>query len=315
MISNIRNSENKWNVIRRVVLEKKQYYADRVFDAFNLCLMISLLIIFAWPLWFVVIASFSDPNLVLSGRVLVIPKGITLDSYKKAFEFGQLWTGYANTIFYTLVGTALNLFLSVCFAYPISQKSFMPRRLLLYMGIFTMYFSGGLVPMYLLIRSLGILDTRWAMIIPGALSVYNALIVRNYFENSIPGELKEAATLDGATSLQYLIKVVLPLSKPVFAVVGLYYAVAHWNNYSSALYYIYNAKLYPLQSILRDLLMSTELLTDMLDLSAEELMMMSKMAQTMKYSVIILAAVPMLVIYPLVQRFFVKGVMLGSLKG
>lgn len=293
-----------------------QSYSDKIFDTVNVILMVLLLFIFIWPLWFVAIASVSEPKQVLLGEVILLPKELSLNGYENLIKFKNIWIGYKNVIFYTVVGTVVNLVLSVCFAYPLSRKDFMPRKVLLYLFMFTMYFSGGLIPSYLVVRELGLLNTRFAMIIPGAISVYNCLIIRNYFMNSIPGELQEAAVLDGANPLQYLIKVVLPLSKPVIAVVGLYYAVYHWNDFYTALIYLYDEELLPLQSFLRDLLMTTQLQTQNTE-SMDPVMAeaQAQLAQTLKYCVIIVASVPVLCIYPLIQRYFVKGVMIGAVKG
>lgn len=291
--------------------------SDKVFDVANVFIMLALLVVFAWPLWFVLIASISDPILVMSGDVLLIPKKLTLAGYEMMLEYKELWTGYANTIFITVVGTILNLIMSVCFAYPLADKNFKPRRILLLVFMFTMYFTGGLIPNYLVVKNLRLLDTRWAMIIPSLISVYNSLVIRSYFMNSIPGELEEASVLDGANSAQYLWRVVLPLSKPVLAVVGLYYAVSHWNDYYNALIYLYKDELYPLQTVLRNLLFSTQALVDntagIVDPAA--IAEAFNRAMTMKYSVIVVAAVPMLCIYPFVQKFFIKGVMVGAVKG
>lgn len=296
-------------------MNRKKSYADKIFDVTNVSIMCILLLIFTWPLWFVVIASFSDPAEVLLGNVILLPKKVTLLSYEKLLAYKNIWIGYGNTLFYTIVGTGINLVLSICFAYPLSKKDFMPRKIILYICLFTMYFSGGLIPTYLVVKKLGIIDTRWAMMIPGAISVYNCLIIRNYFMNSIPGELQEAAELDGANPVQYLIKVVLPLSKPVIAVVGLYYAVAHWNDFYHALIYIYDEKLLPLQSFLRDLLLSSKLQEDMESMDPAMAQAQAQLAQTMKYSVIIAASVPVLCLYPFIQKYFVKGVMVGAVKG
>ncbi len=302
---------------RQYVNRVRRFNSDKLFDVVNVLIMLVLLVVFTWPLWFVLIASISDPILVMSGEVLLIPKKLTLAGYKQMLEYKELWTGYANTIFITVVGTVLNLIMSVCFAYPLSDKNFKPRRILLMVFMFTMYFSGGLIPHYLVVKQLGLLDTRWAMIIPSLISVYNSLVIRSYFMNSIPGELEEASLLDGANSAQYLWRVVLPLSKPVLAVVGLYYAVSHWNDYYNALIYLYKAELYPLQTVLRNLLISAQALVNdtsgITDAAAIEEAF--NRAMTMKYSVIVVAAVPMLCIYPFVQKFFIKGVMVGAVKG
>lgn len=295
----------------------KVTYTDKIFDICNVIIMLILLLIFVYPLYFVVIASISDPVAVGTGKVLLFPTGITLESYERAFEYSTLWTGYANSIFYTVVGTICNLIFSVCFAYPLSNKEFMPKKILLVLFVFTMYFGGGMIPSYLVVKQTGILNTRWAMIIPGLVSVYNCLIIRSYFISSIPKDLQEAAELDGAGTAQYLMKILLPLSKPVLAVVGLYYAVAHWNDYYNALLYLYDMKLYPLQSVLRELLMSTSSTAFATNstLSMEEMEKLAHQSMLLKYSVIILASVPMLCIYPFIQKYFVKGIMVGSIKG
>lgn len=294
----------------------KYHYSDKVFDAVNLCIMIVLLVIFIWPLWFVVIASVSDPNSVLLGKVLIWPKGFNIDSYKALTEHKEIWIGYGNTIIYTVVGTCLNMVLTVCAAYPLSRKDFVLRNFFMVIFMVTMYFSGGLIPTYLVVNKLGLLDTRWAMIIPGAVSIYNVIIVRSYYLNSIPASLYEAATLDGANSAQYLIRIIIPLSKPVLSVVALYYAVGHWNDYYTALLYIYDENIRPLQTVLRDLLLTTQLqLIDIAGMDAASVERQMQLAQTMKYSAIIVAMIPILCIYPLIQKHFVKGVMIGSIKG
>lgn len=291
--------------------------SDKIFDVVNVLVMIILFVIFTWPLWFVLIASISSPSEVWLGNVLLLPKKLTMIAYETMFKYKSLWTGYANTIYYTVVGTAINLVMTVCCAYPLSRKDFVPRKPLTYLIMFTMYFTGGMIPNYLVVSELGLLDTRWAMILPGAISVYNMLVMRSYFINSIPGELQEAAFLDGANSAQYLLKVVLPLSKPVIAVVGLYYGVHHWNDFQTALLYIYDDKLLPLQSFLRNILTTSQLLAESAVGSSDAALVeaQSQLAQTLKYAVIIISSIPMLCVYPFIQKFFVKGVMVGSVKG
>ncbi len=294
------------------LLERR--YSDKIFDAVNIVLMVLVTVIFLWPLWFVVIASISNPIAVSTGEVLFLPKDITFEGYKEAFKFAALWKGYANTIFVSVVGTALNMVLTVCCAYPLSVKGFVPGNVVSYFFLVTMYVSGGMIPIYLTVKSVGLLDSTWAMIIPSAISFYNCLIVRNYFKNSIPGELREAATLDGAGNFQYLIKVVLPLSKPVMAVVGLYYLVGHWNDYRSALLYIYDDNKLPLQSAVRRLMVSVQLLPEA-TVDLEEMGALFVRSEQMKYCVIILAALPVICVYPFIQKFFIKGIMIGSVKG
>lgn len=294
----------------------KRSYSDKIFDSVNVAVMIFLLIIFVWPLWFVVIASVSNPNEVWNGNVLLVPKDFTLMAYEELMKYKMIWTGYRNTIFYTVVGTFVNLVMTICAAYPLSRKDFMPRNFFMFLFMLTMYFGGGLIPTYLVVSGLGLVDTRWAMIIPGAVSIYNIIITRTYFMNSIPASLQEAATLDGANSFQYLMRVVLPLSKPIIAVVGLYYAVGHWNDFYTALIYLYKEDLMPLQSFLRDMLMSTKLtLNNLSGMDTATVELKTHLAQTLKYSVIIVSTVPVLCIYPFIQKYFVKGVMVGSVKG
>ena len=295
----------------------KRINSDKVFDVVNLVVMLVMFMVFLWPLWFVLIASISDPTQLHAGHVLLWPKGITLEGYKYAAEYKMIWVGYKNSLINTVIGTSLNLVMSVCMAYPLSDKRFRFRRPLTFFYLFTTYFGGGLIPHYLLYRQLGIINTRWVMFFPGLVSVSNSLIFRSYFQN-LPGELKEAATIDGADSFQYLCKVVLPLSKPVFAVVGLYYLVGHWNAFRNYLYYIYDNSLITLQGVLRRLLMTGKLFEDAMNqmsMDPAEVELMIRRVQTMQYGVIIIAAIPVLCIYPFVQKYFVKGALLGSVKG
>ena len=297
-------------------VKMKKSYNDKIFDIINVLLMCILVVIFVWPLWFIVIASFSYPNEVWLGHVLLLPKGFTTIAYQAVAEYGDIWIGYRNTILYTVVGTLVNMVLTICAAYPLARKDFMPRNILMFFFMLTMYFSGGLIPTYLVVNNLHLTNTFWAMIIPGAISIYNVIITRTYFINSIPKSLEEAAELDGANTFQLLIKVVLPLSKPILAVIGLYYAVGHWNDFYTALIYINDKSLLPLQSFLRDLLMSNKMsMANMQGLDAAAMEAKMQLAQTLKYSVIIVSTVPVLCIYPFIQKHFVKGVMIGSVKG
>lgn len=300
---------------RKQLIAIKNKYNDKVFDATNIIIMCILLFIFVWPLWFVLIASFSDTTALAKGEVILWPVGFSFDSYEMMFEYTAIWRGYLITTIVTGLGTFINLALSICCAYPLSCKNFKPRKVITYLLMFTMYFHGGMIPTYMVVRNVKLLDSIWAMIIPSAISFYNCLIIRSYMMNSIPEELREAATLDGANAAQYLFKVILPLSKPVLAVVGLYYMVSHWNNYYSALLYIYDEKLYPLQSVLRRLLyMSSNIEVDSVTDPAE-LARLYQLSVQMKYSVLIAATIPVLCIYPFIQKHFVKGMMVGAVKG
>ena len=286
----------------------KKSYSDRVFDIVNIVIMLALLVIFLWPLWFVVIASFSNPNEVWNGNVILLPKGFTLSVYEAVSQYKMIWTGYKNTIIYTVVGTFINLVMTICAAYPLSRKDFVPRNFLMFIFMLTMYFSGGLIPTYLVVSKMHLLNTPWAMMIPGAVSIYNVIITRTYFVNSIPSSLQEAAELDGANTFQFLMKIVLPLSKPIIAVIALYYAVGHWNDFFTALIYLNDKELMPLQSFLRDLLMSNKMsLNNMQGLDAAQAEAKMQLSQTLKYSAIIVSTVPVLCIYPFIQKYFVKG--------
>ena len=263
-------------------VKMKKSYNDKIFDIINVLLMCVLVVIFVWPLWFIVIASFSDPNEVWLGHVLLLPKGFTTIAYQAVVEYGDIWIGYRNTILYTVIGTLINMVLTICAAYPLARKDFMPRNILMFFFMLTMYFSGGLIPTYLVVNNLHLTNTFWAMIIPGAISIYNVIITRTYFINSIPKSLEEAAELDGANTFQLLIKVVLPLSKPILAVIGLYYAVGHWNDFYTALIYINDKSLLPLQSFLRDLLMSNKMsMANMQGLDAAAMEAKMQLAQTL----------------------------------
>lgn len=293
----------------------KFLHSDRLFDIINLIIMLLLVVIFVYPLWFVLISSVSNPMDVWNGKVTILPSGFTLDSYKAILNYKNIWIGYRNTIFYTVAGTAINIIMTICAAYPLSRKDFAPRNFLMAMLMVTMYFSGGLIPNYLVVQKLGLINTVWAILIPGAVSVSNVIITRTYFAGSIPESLREAAQLDGANIPQYLIKVVLPLSKPILAVIALYYAVGHWNEFFNAMIYLRDTELLPLQSFLRNILITGQVDLDVMGAGAAEAAEKMQMAETLKYGVIVVASVPLLCIYPRLQKYFVKGVMIGSVKG
>ena len=292
----------------------KRSYQDKIFDIVNLILMIVLFFIFMWPLWFVLIASVSDPGRVLAGEVWLLPKDFMLDGYKAVFEDASIVTGYRNTLFYTVVGTVLNVIMTVCGAYPLSRKDFVLRKFVFYMLLITMYFNGGLIPTYITMKKLGIVNTVWAMIIPGIVSWGNILIVRNYFQNNISDAYYEATTLDGANSFQYLVKIALPLSRPIIAVITLYYAVAHWNDYFTALIYILDDNLAPLQTALRNILWANTNNMDASAISMEAYRLKVKKAEILKYAVIVVSSLPPLIAYPFVQKHFIRGLTAGGVK-
>lgn len=287
---------------------------DRIFYAAVNIIMIIILIIVLWPLIFIVSSSFSSKEAVLAGKVFLWPVDFSLEGYKAVFKTGEVLIGYRNTILYTFFGTILNVFLTMIAAYPLSRKDLPMRRGLIFIFTFTMIFSGGMIPTYIIVSELGLLNTPWAMLLPGALSVYNLIITRTFIESSIPHEVYEAAVIDGCDDFRYFFKVLLPLSGSVMAVITLYYAVAHWNSYFNAFLYITDSRLYPLQLVLRNILIANQMDSAMMtDFDA----MTSKqgLADLMKYSLIVVSSVPVLVMYPFVQKHFVKGVMIGAVKG
>lgn len=287
--------------------------SDVVFDVFVTVFSILIMLLVLLPLIFVLSASFSDPDLVLKGKVLLFPKGFTLRAYQLVFENQSLWIGYRNTIFYTMAGTLINIVLTVMAAYPLSRRELRGRRALTLVILFTMYFNGGLIPTYLLVRDLGMDNTVWAILIPAAISTYNLIVAKSFFETSIPQEIYESALLDGCGNARMLISIVLPLSKAILAVLVLYYGVAHWNSYFSALVYLRDENLFPLQIILRDILLLGQ--TEQMGSNDVGMGDKVKMAEAIKYAVIVISSVPVLLLYPLAQKYFVQGVMIGAVKG
>ena len=274
------------------------------------CIGISILLIL-YPLYFILIASISDQNLVANGRVFLIPKGIQYGGFKRGFENDLLLSGYRNTILYTALGTVVNMVLTIPAAYALSRKDFLPRRVLMFLFVFTMYFSGGLVPTYLLMKDLRLLNTIWVMIIPFAVNVTNLIIARSFFESSIPDELLEAAVMDGCSNTKFFLHIVLPLSKAILAVITLYYAVQHWNEYFNALIYLKDTALYPLQLVIRDILVMNQKASA----SASAASSAVQIAEQVKYAVILISTVPVMIFFPFVQKYFMKGVMIGAVKG
>lgn len=290
--------------------------SDKIFDTFNVIFFMIIVLLIIYPLYFMIIASFSDPGLVNTGNVWLWPKNVTLEGYRVIFQNDQIWTGYKNSIIYTVVGTTINVILTIAGGYALSRKDLIGRNYMMFFITFTMFFSGGLIPTYLLVRDLGLVNTMWALIIPGAVSAYNLIIVKTFFEANIPDELLEAGIMDGCSNMTFFLKIAIPLSKPIIAVMILFHAVGHWNQYFAALIYIRDASLYPLQLVLREILI-VEQSRDLSEVGAAILddTGRANIASLIQYGVIIVASVPMLVLYPFVQKHFVKGVMIGSIKG
>ncbi|HKM08375.1 MAG TPA: carbohydrate ABC transporter permease [Sphaerochaeta sp.] len=294
---------------------KKQSFLsnDTLFDGIVNIFAVFTILLVLYPLVFVLSASFSDPDLVLRGKVLLFPKGITLEPYRMVLQNEKIWIGYRNTILYTVLGTTINVVLTIMLAYPLSRKDMPLRRPLTLFVIFTMYFNGGMIPTYLLVRDLGIYDTIWAIVIPAAITTYNFIVTKTFFENSIPHEMYESAMIDGSSNIRTLISIVLPISTSILAVLILFYAVEHWNSYFSALIYLRKEGLYPLQIVLRDILLLGQ--TEQMGTNNVGMGDKIKMAEGIKYSVIVISSLPILVLYPFVQKHFVKGVMIGAIKG
>jgi putative aldouronate transport system permease protein len=288
-------------------------FSDGVFDVVNTFLQIIIFLIMIYPLYYIVIASFSEPNMVLTGKVFLLPNGFQLDGYKRVFESQEVIRGYTNTVFYTLLGTLINLAVTLPAAYTLSRRDFRGRSFLTLFFSFTMFFGGGMVPTYMVVKGLGLLNTFWALLLPAALSVWNMIICRNFFESNIPLELLEVSRIDGCRNIRFFIQIVLPLSKALIAVMTLFYAVGHWNSYFSALLYLTDKTKYPLQLVLRNILISSTPIDSINFISDQTAMY--RMIEMLKYALVVVSSVPVLVLYPFVQKHFVQGVMIGSLKG
>ena len=289
---------------------------DRVFFAINYIFLTCAFVVVAFPLLYILANSFSDPAAVIAGRVWIFPVGFSLKGYKAVFENNYIISGYSNAIYYTVVGTLLNLVMTTFAAYPLARKRFKFKNYAMFFFAFTMFFGGGLIPLYLLIKDLGLINTRAVMIIPGAISVYNMIIMRTYFQANIPDEMLESAQLDGCSDIKFLYHIVIPLSKAILAVMVLFYAVGHWNAYFDALLFLNSKDKYPLQLILREILVLNSIDASMLaGVTLQELEARLGMKDLLKYSLIVVASVPVLVMYPFVQKYFVQGVMIGAVKG
>lgn len=287
--------------------------ADRAFYIISGIVLVIVLVVALYPLYFVLIASISNYKAVGRGEVLLWPVDITFDSYLKVFSRKNILIGYRNTLFYTVAGTAINLTLTLLSGYALSVK-FPGRRVVNFFITFTMFFSGGIIPTYFVIRDLRMLNTIWVMLLPGAISAYNLILTRSFIEQSIPEEMYEAASIDGCSRTGYFLKIVLPLSGVLISIMTLFYAVGHWNSYFNAMMYIDNPDLHPLQLVLREILINNNInVEEMLDPEAIERAEMLR--ESMKYSLIVVGSLPVLILYPFLQKYFVKGMMIGSIKG
>lgn len=295
--------------------ELKRTLADNVFDMVNFVLVIIVVFTIAYPLYFVLIASMSDVSKLLMNPLTLLPRGFSLGAYKKVLENADIWLGFRNSVLYTVAGTLLNVIMTVLAAYPLSRRDFVGRNVFTFIFVFTMFFSGGMIPMYLVVKHLGLTDTFWALIIPGAVGVYNIVITRTYIQTSVPNELKEAVVIDGGNNLQLLLYVIIPLSAPILVVIGLFYAVGHWNSFFNALIYLSNRNLFPLQLILREILIFNEM-TSMTEVATDaEYVRLMMEKEALKYAVVVVSSFPFILLLPYARKYFSKGMIIGSIKG
>jgi putative aldouronate transport system permease protein len=280
---------------------------DKIFNVLNysICALIALSIIY--PLYFVVIASFSDPDLINQGKVWLLPAGISLDAYKQVFETEEIWTGYFNTIIYTAGSVLLSLLFTLPAAYALSRKDFSLRRILTVYFLIPMFFNGGLIPTYMVIRDLGLIDTYWVMVVPMSVNVFYLIIARTFYSSQIPDELRQAAEIDGCSNTRFFVQIALPLTSAIIAVIGLYVAVGSWNSYMNALIYLQTEEKNPLQIILRNILV----VQTAGDINYEA----QRRAQMLRYALVIVSTLPIMSVYPFIQKYFTKGALLGSIKG
>ncbi|MEG0284908.1 MAG: carbohydrate ABC transporter permease [Vagococcus sp.] len=297
----------------------KDTKADRVFMGFNYIFVILSVAIVLYPLIYIISASISDPQAVNSGEMWFFPKGTTFEGYKTILQNDSIWRGYLNTIYYTALGTTINLVVTLPAAYALSRPDFYGHKTFTSFMLVTMFVSGGLIPSYLLVKNLHMLNTVWALVLPGAVSVYNIVVTRTFFQTTIPREMEEAAIIDGCSDFKLFFKIILPLSTPIIAVMALFYGVGHWNSYFSALIYLSDKSMYPLQMVLREILVLNDMgatSTGMVTGDMAELMYSKQqLAAIIKYGVMIVSTLPIIVVYPFLQKYFVKGMMVGSVKG
>ncbi|MFD1989539.1 carbohydrate ABC transporter permease [Paenibacillus nicotianae] len=296
------------------LLLKRKSRGDMWFDIINYILLTFIMLLVLYPLYFVLVASFSDPNYIYSGEIWLFPKGFTLDGYARIFNDSSIWIGYANSILYATLGTLIGVAVTVFAAYPLARKNLAGKSLIMWFLLITMFFSGGLIPTYLLIKDLHLLNTMWALILPGAGGVFNVIIVRTFFQSSIPDEMWEAASIDGCSNTRFFWSIVLPLSKSILAVMVLYHVVGFWNGFFDALIYLSDDKKYPLQLVLRNILIQNQVNSGMM-IDVESYAAKMRVTELIKYGVIMVSSLPLLMLYPFLQKYFVKGVMIGSIKG
>ncbi|MGN0322285.1 MAG: carbohydrate ABC transporter permease [Oliverpabstia sp.] len=286
---------------------------DKIFTAVNVIIMIFICLIIVYPLYYVVLASITDPVIVSSGKLLLYPESVYLEGYKTTLGYKPLWVGYWNTIRYTVVGTIVSLICTIPAGYALSRKDLFGRKPIMFLFTFTMFFSGGIVPLFLTVKNLHIYNTIWAMVLPVAVSAYNLIVCRSFFESGVPDELLEAAQLDGCSDFGFFFRIAIPISSTIIAVMTLFYATAMWNQFFNALMFLQDEDMMPLQVVLRNLVLMNQ--SNQMGSSAAEAVMKQKLADQLKYCVVVVSAFPLLCVYPFVQKYFAKGVTIGAVKG
>jgi putative aldouronate transport system permease protein len=296
-------------------MKTKKNSQDTVVFFFNYLQLALLLVIVLYPLVYILSCSFSDGNALVSGKVKLFPVGLSFESYAAVFKYRLIMTGFKNSVVYTACGTGISIVLTLFAAYPLSRADFRGRRI--YMGIFlfTMLFSGGLIPSYLLIKNLKLINTMWAIILPGAVSAYNIIVAKTFFEQTIPNELLEASRIDGCSDFRFFSMIVIPLSTPIIAVLCLWVVVYLWNSYFNPMIYINSADKYPLQLVLRKILLMSQVDLSSANVDPEKLAQNRYLSEMLKYATIVISSLPLMIVYPFVQKYFVKGVLIGSVKG
>ena len=294
----------------------KHSRSNQVFYIFNTIFWIIFMFLIIYPLYLVCIASVSDPDAIVAGKVIWHPVDFSLIGYKAVLEYTEFWSSYRNSFIYTISSVVISIIVTLTAAYSLSRKDLPGRKIIMFLFIFTMYFSGGMIPYYLVVKGLGLVNSRTLMILSGAVSVYNIIIARSFLEANIPEELKDAASIDGCGNARFFAQIVIPLSKAVIAVIALYLAVSYWNSYFNAMIFLTDTDKYPLQLYLRQILLTVSESASMdSSLDPQALIQLQQMGQVIKYGVIVVATVPIICVYPFIQKYFVKGVMIGSVKG
>ena len=296
-------------------MKKKKITQDKVVYFINYVLLALLLVIVLYPIIYIISCSFSSGSALMAGRVRLLPVEFTFDSYKAVFKYQSIWSGYKNSVIYTIVGTLISIVFTLFAAYPLSRDDFRGQKLFTGLFLFTMMFSGGLIPTYLLVRNLKLIDTMWAIVLPGAVSAYNMIVARTFFKQTIPKELMEAAEMDGCSDFKFFSRIVIPLSTPIVAVLCLWVAVSLWNSYFNPMIYINSEDKYPLQLVLRRILLMSQVNLNSSSVDPQVIAKNQYLSEMLKYGTIIISTLPLMFIYPFVQKYFVKGVMIGSVKG